>query len=361
MRVIERIKNVFKNTKTIFKNNKEVIDKHNQQIVPRFLLISAIIMVVPLIFSIFRLSMHENVLAYLITFGAVIILYILSNIKSFKKYILVFAYSLGLIYFVLANYLSLVQFDTRPAGTLLTFFVVVPLIAVDRSYRINIFVIMMFIFHTVASYQIKGATLGSIDFLNTFVSVTLGILFGRLFLLSYLNTFEMRRLLTIEKETDFLTSLSNRRKLYQDVELLQKLKNTKIGILMIDIDNFKSYNDKFGHLEGDKLLVEFSEMLLSLEKDNQTKFYRYGGEEFVGVTINMTKDELINFAENIRIKTTTLENKNSNLTISVGISKHYNNSNSKINETISNADNALFEAKQNGRNCVKYIFSSRTY
>lgn len=356
MRVIERIKNVFKNTKTIFKNNKEVIDKHNQQIVPRFLLISAIIMVVPLIFSIFRLSMHENVPAYLITFGAVIILYILSNIKSFKKYILVFAYSLGLIYFVLANYLSLVQFDTRPAGTLLTFFVVVPLIVVDRSYRINIFVIMMFIFHTVASYQIKGATLGSIDFLNTFVSVTLGILFGRLFLLSYLNTFEMRRLLTIEKETDFLTSLSNRRKLYQDVELLQKLKNTKIGILMIDIDNFKSYNDKFGHLEGDKLLVEFSEMLLSLEKDNQTKFYRYGGEEFVGLIINKGKDELVNFANKIRVETMNLKTQNNIITVSVGVSKYNNKFQIDIGEVISKADKALYEAKINGRNCVKHIF-----
>src|SRR5690554_2282639 len=125
---------------------------------------------------------------------------------------------------------------------------------------------------------------------------------------------------------------------------------------MIDIDNFKSYNDKVGHLEGDKLLVEFSEMLLSLENDNQTKFYRYGGEEFVGVTFTKSKEELINFAENIRVITTNIKNKNSNLTASVGISKHYINSNLLIEDSIAKADKALYEAKQNGRNCVKHIF-----
>lgn len=145
----------------------------------------------------------------------------------------------------------------------------------DKTYRINIYIFTLFIIHTILAFIIKGDALGSIDFLNTSASLILGMLFGRLFLNSNLNTFETKRLLIIEKETDFLTKLSNRRKLYQDIELLDYTNNPSIGFMIIDIDNFKEYNDKYGHADGDKCLVVFSKFLLTLEEQSNVKFYRF--------------------------------------------------------------------------------------
>src|SRR5690554_2679710 len=126
MKVIKNIRSMLIDTKTLFKNDKEAIDKHNKEFIPKTSLIFSLIMVVPLIFSIFRISMQENVPAYLITLGAVLLLMLLFRFKKLQSHYLFFSYALAMIYFVLSSYLSLIQFSSRPAGTALTFFIVVP-------------------------------------------------------------------------------------------------------------------------------------------------------------------------------------------------------------------------------------------
>lgn len=352
MKIIEKIKKSMIKTNTLFENNKDAIKRHNEEMLPSTLIIAAFIMIVPIVFAIFRESIIENIPAYLITFVLVMSLFFLFRVERLKKHSLIFIYILGIIYFTLVCYLSLFQFSLRPAGTALTFFVVVPLLVIDRPYKINTFVFILYIIHMILAFQIKGFSLGSIDLLNTSVSFALGILFGRLFLNSHLNTFETKRLLTIEKQTDFLTQLKNRRKLFYDINIINKSINNSVGFMIIDIDNFKEYNDKYGHTNGDLCLIEFGTFLLTLEDDNIT-FYRFGGEEFIGVIKNKSKEDFISFAEDVRRKTNDLPIPFEKITSSIGLSYCSEDCHINVEDYIIKADNALYRAKKGGRNRVE--------
>ena len=74
-------------------------------------------------------------------------------------------------------YLGVLAYQTQPAGTALTYFAIIPLLFIDRPYRSNLVLIGYYALFVVLSYQFKGTYLGSVDLLNAFISLTLGILF----------------------------------------------------------------------------------------------------------------------------------------------------------------------------------------
>ncbi len=157
---------------------------------------------------------------------------------------------------------------------------------------------------------------------------------------------------------DTLTGLYNRR--YLDEIASRTLayvsrEKQNISILMIDIDYFKDVNDNYGHLVGDKILVDVSSILQKLSRANDIVI-RYGGEEFIGILSNSNLQEATAIAQRIR---TSIEASSSkinetevlSITVSVGISsvQEYDSS---IYDAINRADIALYSAKQNGRNQV---------
>ncbi|MBN3490436.1 GGDEF domain-containing protein [Acholeplasma equirhinis] len=343
----------FTNSNDLFENNKEAIHNYNKQIVPKMFVVSIIALIIPLLFSIFKQSMLETLPAYLITFGLVCLIFIIFKVRKSQQFPLVFAYLFGFVYYGLFFYLSIIRFSDRPAGTLLTFFVIVPLIVIDKSSRVNLFTILLFVIHLIHAYVFKGIDLGTTDFVNTVTSLMLGILFGRIFLITRLKTFEIQRQLNIEKEMDFLTKLYNRRKLYQDLKTLNESNIHDVAIMMFDVDYFKEYNDTHGHLIGDKCLEELGRTLLSLQVKYDTTFYRFGGEEFVGIGPNMTKYGLLKLAEELRTSLKTFNVPNNKISISVGISIVKINPNNTIDDYLTEADQALYQAKAKGRDRVE--------
>ncbi|SKB59701.1 diguanylate cyclase [Malaciobacter marinus] len=168
-----------------------------------------------------------------------------------------------------------------------------------------------------------------------------------------------RKLSTLNKklekisQTDKLTSLYNRTKL--DMILEFEFKNKKryekpLSIIIIDIDHFKKINDTYGHLVGDKILVEFSNIIKA--NIRETDFIgRWGGEEFL-VVLPFTKEkDAYNLASKLRklIAKKPLY-KNINVTASFGVVECKD---SDCNKALLNADKALYEAKNSNRNCVK--------
>lgn len=157
---------------------------------------------------------------------------------------------------------------------------------------------------------------------------------------------------------DPLTGLYNRRFMQESLEReLTQAERTgnKVGIIMLDIDHFKNFNDTHGHAAGDTVLQNVSNFL----QDTIRSFdivCRYGGEEFIIILPDIKEDTLMQRAEEIRKGISRLDilhrnEKLDNLTVSLGVSispKH----GSLMDELINAADAALYKAKSSGRNCV---------
>lgn len=154
---------------------------------------------------------------------------------------------------------------------------------------------------------------------------------------------------------DSLTKIRNRRKYFiESKALLEKAitNNQNFDIAIIDIDNFKKINDKFGHSVGDEVLITFCDIVNGLI-DKNIPFGRIGGEEFCITFYDKKEDEVNEICENIRKK---CEKYNLNIdggfltfTISLGLSSK-NNSNETIDKILQRADALLYEAKNSGKN-----------
>ncbi len=159
--------------------------------------------------------------------------------------------------------------------------------------------------------------------------------------------------------TDGLTGLNNIRYLNEaiNVEMRRAVRYKKnLCVAMIDVDNFKNYNDTNGHPAGDLVLKKISKILLELTRDTDI-VARYGGEEFILVLTETTKEGGVEFAQRLCkvIENEDFDNQEAQpggkLTISIGVSSSWPDS-TDPKELIKLADKALYKAKENGRNQV---------
>ncbi len=156
---------------------------------------------------------------------------------------------------------------------------------------------------------------------------------------------------------DTLTGLFNRR--VMDQVLAQRLMDCKdmnltFCILIIDIDEFKSINDQFGHQIGDAILEQFGKTILTSTRTDDFSC-RLGGDEILMAFQKMSVVEALHKAESIRQKLSDVSVKDGenwvSATVSIGIAVYPQHGNT-VNELISKADEALYTAKQKGRNKV---------
>ncbi|SKA18430.1 GGDEF domain-containing protein [Photobacterium toruni] len=144
---------------------------------------------------------------------------------------------------------------------------------------------------------------------------------------------------------DDLTELPNRRYFYEESN---KHEDKMILFIMIDIDNFKKINDKYGHDEGDRILHSFGKVLLNYKNDNIFSA-RLGGDEFAAFIISSNKQEAVIFAEYLleEIKKIIVREGN-HITLSIGMTYKLP---CELNRSgLQRADKALYKAKNNNRN-----------
>ncbi|QOR66142.1 GGDEF domain-containing protein [Cytobacillus suaedae] len=151
--------------------------------------------------------------------------------------------------------------------------------------------------------------------------------------------------------TDYLTSIYNRRKM--DTVLISEITrvaNTKesLSAILFDVDNFKKINDQYGHDVGDSVLKELTE-IINKQLPKNTYFGRWGGEEFLLISSGTSINEL---AEQVRV---SISQHNFNgidkpVTCSFGVATLLENELAK--DIVSRADEALYKAKENGKNQV---------
>lgn len=130
-----------------------------------------------------------------------------------------------------------------------------------------------------------------------------------------------------------------------------------LALIMFDLDHFKRLNDTYGHLGGDQVLIETAKVITPLLRLGDL-FGRYGGEEFAIILPNTDKTGALDVAERIRIAISknviNFQESEVQVTASVGVAV-IEESDSRYEDLISNADHALYDAKASGRNivCVK--------
>jgi diguanylate cyclase (GGDEF)-like protein len=162
--------------------------------------------------------------------------------------------------------------------------------------------------------------------------------------------------------TDGLTKLYNSRSFYTQLELeVDRFNRYKhpLALLLLDIDNFKEYNDSYGHLEGDKVLVRFSQIIKTCLRANDSA-YRYGGEEFTVILPETNGDEAKTVAQRIRSsleaeKYKPVPGKVARITISIGVTQCYPKE--ELSTFIRRADKAMYLSKENGRNRVSVLLA----
>lgn len=177
---------------------------------------------------------------------------------------------------------------------------------------------------------------------------------------------EVNQKLTEQSTIDSLTGVKNRsafdKRLLAESRISRR-QETPIAVLMLDIDKFKSINDQFGHLAGDQALKIIAQTLQQNLKRPTDLVSRFGGEEFAIILPNTTADGALQVAETIRDAVTSIglmwEGKPIPLTVSIGVSADIVASDQHSTTLLEQADKALYQAKNSGRNQVK-LYSSAT-
>lgn len=153
--------------------------------------------------------------------------------------------------------------------------------------------------------------------------------------------------------TDNLTDLPNRRfaERFLDREFAAAIRGRPLTVAIFDIDNFKDYNDKFGHAAGDQALVSFANILGEMTRKMDFSA-RYGGEEFLTALSSCELEGGIQFVERVRAALRNVEFIAGPITVSVGIASYHPEMTAPT-DLLAAADRALYAAKQDGRDCVR--------
>jgi two-component system, sensor histidine kinase LadS len=168
-------------------------------------------------------------------------------------------------------------------------------------------------------------------------------------------------------QRDSLTGLLNRRHFREQFELLIKQNESSgqsLGVLLIDLDNFKTINDQYGHLAGDECLRTLSKTLAMAAAGQHACIARFGGEEFVIIVPDCNTKKLQKIAETVRARIEAEEiNYNSKIIrVSTSIGAYCSENSNIINadDALRHADEALYQAKNKGRNRVELAENSLT-
>lgn len=167
------------------------------------------------------------------------------------------------------------------------------------------------------------------------------------------NLYHQARLTSL---TDALTGVGSRRLLEDKLETecaRSKRYKHPFSVAILDLDNFKTINDVFGHATGDEALKKLAESMKS-QKRIPDILARYGGDEFVILMPETEANDALTFMERIRAKVQQIEvQENVTMTISCGVAQSMPDFSDSSSDVIRRADLALYEAKSAGRNCAK--------
>lgn len=303
-------------------------------------------------------SLSYRVLLYSVALCSFCALFFLFRFIGNPTVILIGFYLLFEYLCLLTGILNIYINRTSTCSSSLVILCMVPVTILDRNGRIAAVSFMNAAVLAAASYLVKEYSVAVDDWINLFSFSLVGFFAGYHIRMKKLELFEIQRKTDIQRYYDFLTSLPNRRLLYNDLTGIYAANGPSPvrSVVMIDIDSFKEYNDAYGHVAGDECLKKLAACLSSFVRDRRMTFYRYGGEEFLGVSPLFSAVEAGEFCDLIRHAVYNLnipheKSPYGRLTVSFGLSETGMPGATGYTDLINMADIALYHAKNRGKDC----------
>lgn len=194
----------------------------------------------------------------------------------------------------------------------------------------------------------------TVDYTTIWIVIGVSVILALLGLYRYIQVISYNKMLKTIAEKDALTGIFSRHKLRSELESFTELAqrhNWSLSVMFFDIDNFKQINDSLGHDVGDKVLVKLSKLISGMSRKTD-RFGRWGGEEFLFIMLETDLDKAHKIAEKFRLKICQHQfGLPRPVTCSFGVAQYKHNE--SIEHWVSRADQAMYQAKHEGKNCVR--------
>ncbi|WP_067981828.1 ABC transporter substrate-binding protein [Neptuniibacter pectenicola] len=194
----------------------------------------------------------------------------------------------------------------------------------------------------------------TVDYTIIWIVLGVGAALALAGLYRYLQILSYSKVLKTIAEKDALTGIYSRHKLRSELESFTELAarhNWSLSVIFFDIDNFKQINDSLGHDVGDKVLVRLSKLIAGMSRKTD-RFGRWGGEEFLFLMLETDLDKGHRIAEKFRVEICKYKfGLPVDVTCSFGVAQYKRDE--SIEHWISRADQAMYQAKHEGKNCVR--------
>ncbi len=352
---MQKIKQKWLEDETILKQNKADIEKANAKMLSRLLWVGITSFSLLLFVSFFEASYHFMRATYFVIL--LILLSIYAAKKMMRNHSVLFLLYVGYITLIaICTYVSVFILHDTTSVIVLLLLIQVPIVILDSWWRVNLVEVIAAIVYMILIVMYKDKEFIIDELINTMITVIIAMMLGVQLRRSQITNFELNRRTLIRERTDTLTGLYNRRKLFEDLLAKEKAETEAYAILMLDIDYFKQFNDTYGHISGDTCLKQVGEALLLVSKNNAIRFYRYGGEEFIGVIALQDDVDSVGIAQKTiqSIEDLAIYHKASKyevVTASAGLS-YVKSALTNYEEKLKEADIALYKAKELGKNQV---------
>lgn len=237
-----------------------------------------------------------------------------------------------------------------PATTFCVFLVALPLMIMDKPYRMSLFLVLVSVFFLLSSGTCKAWDILEVDMLNCmcfiFLSITVGTTMNR----TRVRELAQRKVIERQRDMDQLSGLLNKAAFTREMEL-EVGADEPGALLVLDIDNFKHFNDTYGHIFGDAVIRMVAENIRKMFPEPALTG-RFGGDEFVIYQVGEpSRHEVERRAALLRhalMYEAGLPEQTDRVTISIGIV--FSPGGVPYERLFASADRALYQAKNEGKN-----------
>ncbi len=349
----------YKEERRFLEDNQTEVARLNDQMLRSLVTIGIVVLAGLIVVSLFIPSYERLTLIYTCPWLVSTVLFMMYSKPRSYNAILCGMYIYSLTMFVFTVYLSAVITPTGGASSIIGFFLLVPLVIIDDSLRTYFVLVIYYGLFVASSFLVKPSNIALDDMVTGGAYIIIGSVVGEYMKHVRLTNIDGRRRIKLISEYDELTGLPNRHRM---VEFLQEHRmmdcsDPITGVIMLDVDFFKRYNDSYGHIEGDQCLMHIANCLKRASEAYGMEFFRYGGEEFIAFNRDMDDEGLAACAKSITHAITDLAipfkaSPFGCVTVSAGFSESVSCKAVICEDLIHKADMALYRAKANGRNMV---------